>query len=512
MNFNSKSRKVNSLLSSGAGIVNQLAQLLGNFVYRTVFLMVLSREYLGINGLFTNVLQVFSLAELGIGSAILYNMYGAFARQDTDKIGQLVGFYKKIYSLLALLILGIGVAFYPFLGSIVNVEEIPADVSLPAVYFLFVLNSVASYLFVYKQSLLSADQREYAVKLFATAIMVLCYVVRIVILFLTEDYVLVLAAGIVLTILMNWLFSLWITRKYHSVFQVASKLPEEERKEIYKSTRGLLCHKIGTVVVTSTDNIVISKFVSLAAVGLYSNYGTLVSAITNFGVSLINGMLPSIANFTATATKDETYTMLKRIMMVDLWLTSWTSVCLFTLLNPFITVWLDESYLLSYAVVAVVCLQHYLQTSRLAVNNFVYSAGLFMRDRIRPLIESVINLAVSVVLAKQYGIIGVFIGTCVSGLLTYYWREPYLLFKHHLKRSSLGYWGIQAKWFLLTVALCAGMYWLFSLLPGGLLWLLCRFALAAVLPNLVILLTCVGTEEFWYFVSFVKSKFLHQKG
>lgn len=510
MKFNSNSRKVNSLLASGAGIINQMVQIIGNFVYRTVFLMVLSKAYLGINGLFSNVLQIFSLAELGIGSAILYNLYGAFARQEEEKIGQLIRFYRRIYSTIALLILAMGLAFYPFLGSIVNINEVPADVNLTVVYFLFVFNSVASYLFVYKQSLLSADQREYKVILFQSGSTLLGYVVRVIMLFLTRDFVVVLASGIVLTLVTNWLFSLWITRKYRSAFAVKSMLPEKERKEIYKSTRGLMCHKIGSVVVTSTDNIVISKFVSLAAVGLYSNYGTLVGAVTKLGISLVNGMLPSIANYTATASKDESYAMLKRILLINMWLASWTTVCLFTLLNPFITVWLDESYLLTYGVVAAVCLQHYLQTSRLAVNNFVYSAGLFMRDRIRPLFESAINLVVSILLAKQYGIIGVFIGTCVSGMLTYYWREPYLLFKHHLQRSSLGYWWLQAKWFVLTVGLCAGMYWLFSLLPGGLGWLLVRFTLAAVVPNVVILLLNVGSDEFGYLMGFLKKKLLRK--
>ena len=511
MDFNRNSRKWNSILTSSAGMINQFMQIIGNFVYRTVFLMVLSKEYLGINGLFTNVLQIFSLAELGIGSAILYNMYAAFSKQDTEKIGQLVHFYKKIYTIIALLILAMGAAFYPFLGSIVNISEVPADVNLTIVYFLFVFNSVASYLFVYKQSLLSADQREYKVVLFNTASNLLGYALKILVLFLTRDFVVVLASSIGLSVLANALFSIWITKKYHSVFEVKSVLPVEERKEIYKGTRGLLCHKIGNVVVTSTDNIVISKFVSLAAVGLYSNYGTLVSAVTKVGISLINGMLPSIANFTVSASKEESYRMLKRILMINMWLACWTTVCLFTLLNPFITVWLDESYLLSYAVVTMVCLQHYMQTSRLAANNFVYSAGLFMRDRVRPLIESAINLIVSIVLAKQYGIIGVFIGTCVSGLLTYYWREPYLLFKHHLCRSSLGYWWIQAKWFLLTVGLCAGMYWLFSLLPGGFGWLLLRFVLAAVLPNAVITLLCMRSDEFHYLTDYLKNKLLRRK-
>ena len=380
MDFNNHSRKINSMLASGAGLINQIVQLLGNFVYRTIFLMILSREYLG--------------------TSIMYHMYSAFAKQDTEKIGQLLRFYRQVYSAIAVLVLVLGAAFYPFLDTIVNLEELPKDISLPAVYFLFVFNSVASYLFVYKRSLLTADQREFKVVLFDAGVTLLGYVVRIVMLFVTGNYVLVLASGIAITVVSNGLFSLWITGKYRAVTQVKTSLSKGERKNIFKGVGVLMCHKIGTVVVASTDNIVISKFVSLAAVGIYSNYGTLVSAITKVAASMMNGMLPSVANFTATASKENAYKMLKRILFVDMWIASWTTICLFTLLNPFITVWLDESYLMSYAVVAVVCLQHYLQTARLPANFFVYGSGLFMKDMFRPLAEAIINLVVSVVLAK----------------------------------------------------------------------------------------------------------------
>lgn len=496
------------MLASGAGIIYQLVQILGNFVYRTVFLLVLSKEYLGINGLFSNVLQLFSLAELGIGSAILFSMHGAFARQETKKIGQLLRFYKNVYLIIGLAVLAIGVLFYPFLDTIVNVSEVPSDVSLFQVYFLFVANSVASYLFIYKQSLLSADQREHLVQLFLSLVTVVTYIARIVVLLITRDYVLVLGAGVVVTVLLNWLFSLWITAKYKSVFQEKSRLSKEEKKQIYKNTAGQMCHKIGAVIVTSTDNIVISKFVSLIAVGLYSNYYTIVGSITRTAISVANGFLPSLVNYTETKSKTDTYQMLKKILFANMWAASFTTVCLFALLNPFITVWLGEDFLMSYAVVAIVCLQHYLQTARLAANSFIYSTGLFMRDKLRPLFEAVINLVVSIVLAKQIGIVGVFIGTCVSGLATYFWREPYMLFKEYFQSGSAEYWWIQLKWFVLTVAMCAGMYALFTLLPGGVVWLLVRFVLAAIIPNGIILLFTFRSQEFRYVLGFVGKKFL----
>ena len=204
MKFNERSRKLNSMLASSAGMVNQIIQIVGSFVYRTVFLMILSREYLGINGLFSNVLQIFSLAELGIGSAIAYNLYGAFAQKNMEKIGQLIPFYKKVYSVIGICVLAIGIAFYPFLGTIVNVEEIPSDVSLTAVYFLFLMSSVSSYLFVYKQSLLSADQQEHKVVLFQIVTTIAGYIVRLTVLFLFANFVLVLVVDIAVSLTLNY--------------------------------------------------------------------------------------------------------------------------------------------------------------------------------------------------------------------------------------------------------------------------------------------------------------------
>lgn len=506
MDFNKRSRNANAMLASVSGLIQQLVQVFGNFIYRTVFLMILSKEYLGINGLFSNILQLFSLAELGIGSAILYSMYKPFAQQDTEKISALVRFYKKVYNTIALVVLLIGICFYPFIGIVVDVSEVPSDVNLTVVYFLFVLQSVSSYLFVYKQSLLTADQRQYIVSLFNSGLQIFSYVLRIVVLMITKNYVLVLGIDIVSNILLNWIFSRWITNQYSGIFKLKQELPKEEKNHIYKDTSGLLCHKIGTVIVTSTDNIVLSKYISLAAVGIYSNYSTIVLAITNIAIRVLGSLVPTVANYILNKTKAESYGLFKRMLFVNMWISSFTTVCLYTLLNPFIELWLDGSYLMSQSVVVWICLQHYLQVSRLTANNFINGCGLFMRDRVRPLFESVVNLIVSVVLAKKIGIAGVFIGTCVSGMLTYFWREPYLLYKNYFEDGYWQYWKIQAGWLVLTAIMCWAGNQMFSMFAVNLGSFVLMLLLALVVPNGVILLVTYRTEECRYFRGFVSRK------
>ena len=501
MDFNKRSRKANALFASSAGVIQQLVQIVGNFAYRTIFLYFLSEEYLGINGLFSNVLQLFSLAELGIGSAILYSMYQPFAQQDVKQISALIGFYKRVYNFLAILVVSLGLLFYPFLSTIGNVSEIPSDVNLTVVYFLFVAQSAMSYLFVYKQSLLTADQQSHKISLFTCLLQVVDYTVKILVLWISKDYVLVLAGSILSSLLLNWLFSFWITGKYNSVFKDKQKLDKLSRKKILTHTGGLLCHKIGYIVVTSTDNIILSKFIGLAAVGIYSNYAMIVMAITNIVNRIVSSLVPTIANYVLKKSKQDSYILLRRTLFINLWLASFTTVCLFLLLNPFIRLWLGPDFLLPVSAVAWICMQHYFQSARLTANTFINSCGLFHLDRFRPLVESAVNLTVSIYLANRIGITGVFIGTVVSGLVTYFWREPHLLHKHFFQKSTLRYWGIQLFWAGLTAAICFGGHFLFSLLGDGFVFFLVKMLLAATLPNLVILLLTFYTEDFRFAVN-----------
>ena len=506
MEFNNRSRNLNALLASASGIIQQLVQIVGNFAYRTIFLMILSKEYLGINGVFSNVLQLFSLAELGIGTAILYGMYKPFSEQDTEKIGAYVRFYKNVYHAIALVVAVLGLIFYPFIEWMVDVSEVPGDVNLTLVYFLFVLQSVSSYLFVYKQSILNADQRTHVVALFNSGLLLAGYAVKLIVLLITRKYELVLLSDIVTNLLINGGFSLWISVKYRSLFQVRATLPKEEKRHIYKDTAGLLCHKVGSIIVTGTDNLVLSKFVSLAAVGIYSNYAMIITAITNLAIKVFGSLVPTIANYVLNKTTEESYGLYKRMLFANMWIASFTTVCLYLLLNPFIELWLDGSFLLSQAVVALVCLQHYLQVSRLTSNNFINGCGLFMKDRLRPLVEGGVNLVVSVVLAKMMGIAGVFIGTVVSGAITYFWREPWLLRKHVFHKGFGEYLVIQACWLALTAAMCAAGSVLFAKIPMDFWGFVGKVMIAGIVPNLIILLVTCRTGECRYFLGFLKRK------
>lgn len=506
MKFNEDSRQKNAMLASVFAIFEQIFSVASVFIYRTIFLSYLSKEYLGIEGLFTNILQLFSLAELGIGMTILYRMYKPFADKDVNAISAHVHFYKNVYHGIALLTATIGGCLYPFIDKIVDASDVPSDVNLRFVYVLFVLQSVASYLFVYKQSIIQANQRAYLVSGYTTGLTILNVVVKVIVLAVTRKYELVLMASIVTTILINWIFSLWITHEYKEIFQNPTKLTKDEKKDIIKDTTGLMCHKVGFVVLTSTDNIILTKMVGLAAVGIYTNYATITAAVQMLLTKMLNSFTPTIGNFMVNYEKDAVEDLYKKLLFVNFWFTSFCTVCLYVLLNPFIEIWLDDTFLLSGFTVAVLCSQFYIKSSQTMNEAFINAAGLFTRDRVRPLIEASLNLVISIVLAKEIGIAGVFIGTCVSSLLTCYWRQPYLLYKHVFKNSPRHFVVNQIIWVVLTCVMCYVAQMVCQSIPITLLGFVLRLIICGVGINIIYLVLWHRSSAFQYFFGIVMDK------
>lgn len=506
MKFNEDSRQKNALLASASGIIEQFVAIVSVFVYRTLFLSILTKEYLGIEGLFTNILQLFSLAELGIGSAILFRMYKPFAEKDADKISAYVQFFKNVYNGIAGLILLVAACLYPFITSLVDASEVPSDVNLQRIYILFVLQNVVAYFFAYKQAVVNANQMGYMVSLFNTALTIASVGVKTVVLLITHDYEGVMLGSVIATLITNWLFSMWITSKYKEVFKKREKLPKEEKLAILKETGGLMCHKMGYIVLTSTDNIILTKFVSLAAVGIYTNYATITTAVTALVNRIFSSFIPTIGNFILSYGKEAVEDLYKKLYFVNLWVASFCTVCLYVLLNPFIEVWLDDSFLLTQFTVGVLCAQFFIKASQLINNAFIYGAGLFAKDRIRPVIESVLNLVISIILAQKIGIAGVFIGTCISSIVTTTWREPYLLYKHVFKRNMTPFVVRQCIWSILTVIACMATAYVCQSIQITFGGLIIRGVICVIVVNLVYLILWCRSHEFKYFFGVVKEK------
>ena len=439
--FNQSSRTTNVLKTSSVGLVCHLFSCGLGFVYRTVFIAILSAAYLGINGLFWNLLAILSLAELGIGEVIVYRFYRPIAENDVAKVGQLMCFFKQVYRLIAGVVLAVGLALYPFIGFFVkDASDVPADVNLGFVYLLYLAQSVVSYLFVYRLTIWTADQKRYVGAFLVGVTEASRFGVQILTLWLTRDFTLTLFSGILSTLLLNIAFSVWTTRVYRPVFLAEGDLPRAVKIQIFKDAGALMCHKLGTVVINNSDSIVISKFVGLLSVGLYSNYRLLLRALDMILRQAIGGFAASFGNAAVKLKPADYHTAFIRMQFVTLGIAGWASACFCLMVEPFVRLWIGDDMILSRTVTVVLALQFYQIASRLNVDANISATGLFVKDRPRPLIEAALNLVISIGLIGRCGIVGVFIGTLVSSLLTVFWRAPYILYRDAFKRSVWGFW------------------------------------------------------------------------
>ena len=453
--FNQHSRKSNIVKSSAVSLAASVVNFLLGFVYRTVFIWILGAAYLGISGLFGSILSLLSLAELGITTCVVYRFYKPISVNDARKVGQLMVFFKWVYRIIAAAIFVVGMALVPFLDCfIADTSEVPADIDITLVYVLFLLGSVSTYLYSYRLTLLGADQRGYTNSAVQLGISFAKYIVQFAVLCATRSFTLTLASSIIVTLIANVGFSVWVTRQYEDVFKVKEMLPKEERRQIYSDIFAASCHKIGAVVLSATDNVVLSSFIGIVVVGLYSNYVLLMDCVRTLLQAVFTSFIGSIGNAHSTLSDKENYDLYRRLLFFALWAVGVSCLCIYVLINDFISLWLGTDYLLDAAVVVALCVYFFMAMSRPVTGSFTSGTGLFVKDKARPFIEAGINVVASIALAINFGIAGVVWGTIASFAVTVFWREPYIIHKYEFHESTKGYWLRYTEFALLVAVLC----------------------------------------------------------
>ena len=513
--FNRNGRVKNAGKAMTFSVIATIANRLMAFAYRLVFLHYLSAAYLGITGLFTNVILLLSFADLGIGTVLDYKLFKPISEKDTQKIGELLNFYRRVYRTIALAVLLVGLALYPFLNFFIkNGDEVPSDINLHVVYLLFLLKTLVSYGFVYRQVLLSADQRRYMLSLLNALMAFLLYLVQILILVFTGNYTLTLVAAVVIPLIYNYAVSLWIGSKYESVFRVKEVVSQEEKKEILGEAKAMLCHKVGGTVKAGTDNIVLSKFVGLIATGMYANYAMVISTLSELIVQMLGSFSATIGNARMKLDRERRLAAYEKLLFANCWISSVCTVCLFHLVNDFIKIWLGEEMVLDRLTVIALSIEFFISSLRVISTSYTNASGLFVRDKARPLIEAVLNLVISSFLAKKIGIAGVFFGTAISSLLTVIWREPYLLYKYEFRSSSRKYWTYFFSFALVTLVMTLGFVYINTVLPianGIVAWTIKGFLMFGIC-NVVLVFLNLRDSNYQYYRTFIKQKLLSRNG
>ena len=479
------------------------------FVVRMVFVRALPVEYLGINGLFSNIITMLSLAELGIGPAIVYSLYAPLAKKDKETVKSLMNLFKKAYVCIGLFIIVVGLCITPWLDWFIKGKSNIPD--LQWFYVIFLLNTGVSYFYAYKRNLLIADQKQYISTVNECSWQILMSLGQIIALKMWPSFwpytLLMLAA----TICENFT----VARKADKVYPLLKEqdiepLNKDEKHTILKNVGAMVFHKIGGMVVFSTANIILAKFVGLIAVGLYSNYYLVINAINNFSGRLFGAVTASVGNLIAVENLQKKQDMFKIIEHITAWLALNLAVGMYVVLNPLIELWLGEKYLFSDIILAWIIVSFYVTYMRKAVQVFKDASGLFWNDRYKPVAESIINLLSSVYLTINYGIIGVVWGGIISTILVCFWVEPYVLFRNGLHLQLKMYFYRCFKYGISTgvAAICAKMIYVHIFPQSTIIGLTSGCFISIMVSNLLWWTVFGRTNEFKYMRDLVICKAL----
>lgn len=423
-------RTQSSIKNSIFGLLSQFINICVSFLSRTVFIYTLGKIYLGFNGLFNDMLTVLSLAELGVGTAVAYSLYKPVAEGNEGNIIKLVNFYRKLYLLIGTVIIILGLSLIPFLSYFVN--GIPANINITEIYIYYLLNTVISYFLGYRAILLNAYQYNYISSIVNTSISVLTAISQIFVLIVTKNFYVYLGIQVIFTLVNNLIIYFIVGKKYSYIKKCkGTTLDKEEKKDIFINIRALFYSRLSSVIVTSTDNILISIFVSTIKLGLYSNYVLFVNIIRNVLNTIFSSITGSIGNLIATSDKEKIYKVFKNIWFLNYWFIAFSSSFLFVLINPFIEIWLGRNYVLEPIIVLFICINLFMRLIRNTFLTFNDAFGNFIQLRDKSIIEAMLNLFSSLLYLKVFdlGILGVLLGTFTSNILTNWWIEPLVLFR-----------------------------------------------------------------------------------
>ena len=485
---NKQSRTYKTALNAASSISNNVLKVLVKFASRYVFVFTLGQQYLGVNALFSSIITMLSLADLGFGIALPQALYKPLADKDEKQICKILRFYSKVYLVVALAVITIGIAILPFLKLIIADKDTTSIEHINIIYILFILHSAASYLFIYKRTLFTADQKNYYVTVVESFVNIITAFVQILVLLITKEYILYLIISIISVVLQNIYISYKCDRYYPFLKNIkkAEKLNRHETKVLTKKIYALFIYKIAIAVETGTDNLVMTSICGLIATGICSNYTLVTTSLRNIVMMAMSAATASIGNVVVTEKPDDAYRIYNLLDFLGFWIYSVCGVCLIVLIDPFIEMMFGSEYLLGLGTVIVLCINFYVCGTQNVNSNFRNAYGLFYEGRYRPILMILVNLGSSIILAKYIGITGIFIGTLLSRLLTVGTFDPYIVFKYGLHAPLKQYYQSHGFYHVVTIVTGAVMFIVFRnwITDSVFMWILkaiCVFVLTNIL-------------------------------
>ena len=493
-------RTKNALRNSVWGLIYNVMNLFMPFAIRTIILYVFNEEYLGLNSLFSSIIAVLSLAELGFGSAVVYSMYKPIAENDTPRICAILRLYKRIYLIIGIIVLASGLAVTPFLPFLIH-GTYPHEINIYLIFIIFLVNSSISYFFFsYRESVLQATQRNDIVNKTLLIVRFLMYVSQIAIIFLLKNYYLYLIALPIATFIGNAINYLIAKKTFPDYFPDGT-LESNDIRNIKKQVGGLMISKIAAISRNSMDNIAISVFVGLTAVAIYSNYFYIMNAVHGFLSVLMISIRAGIGNSIAKESKEKNYRDFKKFTFLYSWISGICACCFLCCYQHFMLIWVDKSELVfPFQTMVLFVIYFYLLTMMDVRNVYIDATGVWWQNKTRPIVEALSNIALNFLFAYFWGVDGILWATIITVVFVNLAFGSRVLFKEYFTMFKCKEYLLpQIFYFLVTFISCILVNKICEFLPSyGFLWMLLKLVICLTFPNLIFLLSYLITPEYAY--------------
>lgn len=480
-----------------AAIISQCGFLVLTFITRYIMIKTIGIKSVSLNGLFTEVIAMLSLIELGVGSAIVYNLYKPLTENNTKKLIQLMTLFKKAYRIIAIAIFLVGICLLPRIDLFVSKIDVSLNY-LRFIYFLFLIRTVCSYLLAYKISLINADQKAYIVSLSNILVKIFFTIIEIILLILFHNFEIFLILEILFTLSSNLVLS-FIANKRYPFLKESDQLPKIEQKNIFLNIKNIFITTICTRITSSTDNILISILVGTIKVGVYSQYAMIINGVNSLIRQMNNGAIASIGNLMITEKKETCHAVMCKITFMNFIIGTICGSCLVTMLNPFISIVFGQQYLLDNMTLFIISYNFFLATICHCIWNFTNVSGLFEKDKNIGIIGTVINLIVSIIFGKLYGMVGIFAGTALTHFIQGELKIR-LLYKNNFELNHKYY---AKKWWLyITLAFVEMImcFYLYIIIPISNLYIqfFIMMVISICIPSIINIILFNKTEEYNY--------------
>lgn len=498
-------RKKNSFLNILGSLGSYFIAMIFTFVTQACIVRVLGIEYNGVNGLFTNIITMLSVAELGIGTTIIFKLYKPLADQDVEKIKSWMDFYKICYRIVAIFVTIVGIVIVPLVPIIVGKVHILENIKV--LYLISLLDTVLSYVMTYKRSILYADQKNYIINIVHIGYVMFMNITQIILLLIFKNYYLFLAIKLLYRLLENILINIYVNKNYSYINTKTTPISNTEKKDVIDRVKAMFLQKISFVINKGIDNIVISCILGIVSVGLYTNYFTIVSAITAIIYQIVSSFTASVGNLLTENDNDKNFDIYKKINLFNSAITAIGVVGFACCVQPFVDLWVGTEYKLNTFIVFSFAIYIYTDSIRRTITVFKEAAGICKEDKWMYVIMAIINLIFSIILCKKIGISGVILGTALSYIYLIIYSYPKYIFMPVFKQDKIIYFKENFKYFLLTTFsllisfVCSNLL----IVPNKVIQVIINAFISINITLIVFSIFLFNNSEYKYYIGLIKN-------